>query len=258
MAFAFGFVREVLISVRSEKTKSNASSTRQQEMRLGGRVLELHVSVMCFDLHFPLQQAWLLRSEPRGASHLAPLPPMRKMPSNVAAAAAAVALPGTPSPPEKVARPAAVRRKQGKIDYDFHIARQKLKMKDLSRELKKTKADSRNEKRKKQRLVRKAAQLTIVDLHRIAALKKAGIWDPEQGLAEVPHAGADAAAASGDAEVMPPPPLADTGGACSDPVRSAEVDPVAKGASSATPVAVAMSVDAADDDTDVEEDAPRG
>ena len=123
MAFAFGFVREVLISVRSEQTKSNAPSTRQQEMRLGGRVLELHVSVMCFDLHFSLQQAWLLRSEPRGASHLAPLPPMRKMPSNVAAAAAEVALPGTPSPPEKVARPAAVRRKQRKIDYDFHIAR---------------------------------------------------------------------------------------------------------------------------------------
>ena len=257
MAFAFEFVREVLISVRCEKTKSNASSTRQQEMRLGGRVLVLHVGVMCFDLHLPLQQAWLLRSEPRGASHLAPLPPMRKMPSKVAAAAAAVALPGTPSPPEKVAHHAAVRRKQGKIDYDFHIARKKVEMKDLRRELNKTKADSRNEKRKKQRLVRKAAQLTIDDLHRIAALKKkAGFWDPEQGLAEVPHAGADAAAASGDAAVMPPPPLADTGGACGDPVRSVEVDPVAKGASFATPVAVAMSVDAADDDTDVEEDAP--
>ena len=163
-------------------------------------------------------------------------------------------MPGTPSPPEKVAHHAAVRRKQGKIDYDFHIARKKVEMKDLRRELNKTKADSRNEKRKKQRLVRKAAQLTIDDLHRIAALKKAGIWDPEQGLAEVPHAGADAAAASGDAEVKPPPALADTGGACGDPVRSVEV----KGASFATPVAVAMSVDAADDDTDVEEDAPRG
>ena len=73
-------------------------------------------------------------------------------------------------------------------------------MQQLSRELKRTKADSRNEKRKKQRLVRKAAQLTIVDLHRIAALKKAGIWDPAMGLAEVPCAGADSAAAAVVAE----------------------------------------------------------
>jgi hypothetical protein len=34
------------------------------------------------------------------------------------------------------------------------------------------------------------------------------------------------------------------------------VDLVAKGASSATPAAVAMSVDAADDEDDVEEEAP--
>ena len=99
-------------------------------------------------------------------------------------------------------------------------------------------------------------QLTLEDLHRIAALKKAGIWDPALGLAEVPVAGADAAAAAGEAEVVPPPPLADTSGAGSDPVRSSEVDLVGKGASSATPVAVAMSVDAADDEDDVEEDAP--
>ena len=171
----------------------------------------------------------------------------------MAAAAAEVAKPVVPGTPEKVDRPVTVRRKQGKIDYDANIARKKEEMKDLCRGLKHAKADSRNEKRKKQRLVRKAAQLTIQDLHRIAALKQAGIWDPAMGLTEVPLGGADAAAAAGEAEVVPPPRLADTSGAGGNPVCSSEVDLVAKGAGSAMPAAVPMSVDAAAEDTDVEE-----
>ncbi len=49
--------------------------------------------------------------------------PMREMASNFAAAAVEVARPGAPGAPEKGVRPAPLRRKQGKIDYDAKIAR---------------------------------------------------------------------------------------------------------------------------------------
>ena len=173
-----------------------------------------------------------------------------------AAAAAEHGVLAAPGSPAEIPRPAAVRRKKGKIDYDANIAQKKEQMKVLSRELSKTKADSRNEQRKKQRLVRKASQLTLADLYRIAALKSAGMWDPSLGLPEVPVAGADAAAAARDAEAAPPPPLADAGGAGRDHVPSSAGNPVAAGASPATPVAPPVGVDATDDGSDLEEDVP--
>ena len=95
-----------------------------------------------------------------------------------------------------------------------------------------------------------------MDLHRIAALKKAGIWDPALGLADVPWAGADSAAAAVAGEVVPPKDSADTSGAASAPPRPSQVDLVPKDADPATPVAVPMSVDAPDEGSDVEEAAP--
>ena len=192
---------------------------------------------------------------PESASSPA-LPVSHNMAAAAAAASAKPAVAGAPGMPDKVARPTAVRRKQGKIDYDNNIARKKVEMKELSRELRRTKADSRNEKRKKQRLVRKAAQLTIVDLHRIAALKKAGIWDPALGLADVPWAGADNAAAAVTGEVLPPKDNTDTSGTAVALPHSSQVDLVPKDADPATPVAVPMSVDAPDEGSDVEEAAP--
>ena len=172
------------------------------------------------------------------------------------AASAQAAVAGAPGMPDKVARPTAVRRKQGKIDYDNNIARKKVEMKDLSRELRRTKADSRNEKRKKQRLVRKAAQLTIQDLHRIAALKKAGVWDPALGLADVPWAGVDNAAAAVTGEVLPPKVNTDTSATAVALPHSPQVDLVPQVADPATPVAVPMSVDDQDEGSDVEEAPP--
>jgi len=53
----------------------------------------------------------------------------------------------------------------------------------------------RNEKRKKQRLMKKASNLTPDDLERIAVLKRCGLWDPANGVTIVPATEDNAAAA---------------------------------------------------------------
>lgn len=40
--------------------------------------------------------------------------------------------------------------------------------------------NARNEKRKKQRLMKKASSLTAEDLERIAVLKRCGLWNPAE------------------------------------------------------------------------------
>lgn len=113
--------------------------------------------------------------------------------SDAVAAAAALGAapapsPGTPNPgplgeaapagtPEKRKRPA-----RPKIDID-------AKIKDLSKDiaaaqrlLKENKTLQRNERRKKQRLIKKAAGLSSTDLERIAVLKRCGLWEPGQGV----------------------------------------------------------------------------
>ena len=105
-------------------------------------------------------------------------------------------------------------------------------------------------------MVRKAAQLTVVDLHRIAALKKAGIWDPAMGLTDVPCVGADSAAEAVVREAVPPPPIADTSGSAKEPPLSSQANVVPEDADPGTPVAAPMSVDAVDEGSDVEEHAP--
>ena len=200
-------------------------------------------------------QTLMLRSE-LSVQRLPALPSTRIMAACAAAAASETAAAAAPGTPDKVGRVPGERRKQGKIDYDHNIALKKVEMKELSRSLKRTKADSRNEKRKKQRLVRKAAQLTIVDLHRIAALKKAGIWDPGLGLSDVPWAAADVAAADEAKDVAASKDIADTSGAASAPPAPTRVDLEATNVDPAKLAAVPMSVDAPDDGSDVEEAVP--
>ena len=48
--------------------------------------------------------------------------------------------------------------------------------------LKETKTLQRNERRKKQRLIKKAAGLSSNDLERIAVIKRCGLWDPALGV----------------------------------------------------------------------------
>lgn len=201
----------------------------------------------------PRPQPWLSGSVHHSFSSPPGVLRLCEMASSSAAAAAAVETASAPSTPEKKGRPAASRRKAGKIDYDAHIAAKKEQIKTLAKELKKTKADSRNEMRKKARLVRKASQLTLDDLHRIAALKKSGIWDPALGLPDVPVAGADAAASDGAvmSGLLPPPTAADA--TSSDQTLSSATDPVASDAGPGTPVAVPVIAAASDGESDVEE-----
>lgn len=89
-----------------------------------------------------------------------------------AAPAAAVAAP----PPKKRAR-------APKIDIDQAIAVHNESVKKAMKLVAEARRDVRNEKRRKQRLVKKAASLSSADLQRIAVLKRCGLWDPAHGLA---------------------------------------------------------------------------
>lgn len=82
---------------------------------------------------------------------------------------------GTQEKRKRVPRP--------KIDID-------AKIQDLSKDifaaqklLKDAKTHQRNERRKKQRLVKKAATLSSTDLERIAVIKRCGLWEPGQRVA---------------------------------------------------------------------------
>ena len=77
------------------------------------------------------------------------------------------------------------RRPRPRIDLDDAIARAQQSFKAAAKCMAKARADARNEKRKKARLFKKAAQLSAMDLERIAVLKRSGMWDPNlQGVCD--------------------------------------------------------------------------
>ena len=78
------------------------------------------------------------------------------------------------------------RRRAGAIDIDTNILKAKDSMKEAAKALARARADAKNEKRKKARLLKKASQLSMMDLTRIAQLKNTGLWDPRHGLPDVP------------------------------------------------------------------------
>jgi len=65
-----------------------------------------------------------------------------------------------------------------RIDIDTNIARARAEMKAAQRAVAKARAASKQEKRKKTRLLKKASNLSASDLERIAVLKRTGLWDP--------------------------------------------------------------------------------
>ena len=69
---------------------------------------------------------------------------------------------------------------------DASIKEAKKAAKDAATALAKPRSLARTERKKKARLVRKAAQLSAQDLERIAVLKRTGWWDPSTGEAAVP------------------------------------------------------------------------
>ena len=69
----------------------------------------------------------------------------------------------------------APRKRKPPIDIDEHIAAARKSMKDAQKRVTAARAQARNERRKKQRLMKKAAALTAEDLERIAVLKRCGL-----------------------------------------------------------------------------------
>lgn len=117
---------------------------------------------------------------------------------------------------QPVAEDEAGRRKRAKtpkIDIDALIAQHMANMKSAKKLEAEAKKMVRNEKRKKQRLMKKASTLTPDDLERIAVLKRCGLWDPATGVrimsASEREAGstevAAAAGAAASTEPLPEP-----------------------------------------------------
>ena len=103
------------------------------------------------------------------------------------------------------------RARTPKIDIDAFIVQHMVNVKNAKKLEAEAKKMVRNERRKKQRLMKKASSLTPDDLERIAVLKRCGLWDPASGVrtmsaSEREAAGADADAAAAAAAPTTPPP----------------------------------------------------
>ena len=67
------------------------------------------------------------------------------------------------------------RGKKPLLDLDDHIAKAKHAIQDARKQVQKARMQAKLEKRKKQRLLRKASNLNVEDLERIAVLKRCGL-----------------------------------------------------------------------------------
>ena len=76
---------------------------------------------------------------------------------------------------EEASASSRVRAKRPRIDYDDSIAQARAAMVKAQKDVADARRVARNERRKKQRLVRKAAALSADDLERIAVLKRCGL-----------------------------------------------------------------------------------
>jgi len=119
------------------------------------------------------------------------------------------------------------RAKTPKIDIDALIAQHMVNMKNAKRLEAEAKKMVRNEKRKKQRLVKKASSLTPDDLERIAVLKRCGLWDPETGVRIMSASEREAVSrvvdtAESAAAPIEPPPEATAPSACAAAARESD------------------------------------
>ena len=91
-------------------------------------------------------------------------------------------IPPTPKPAEPVAAVRATGPKPGRkrprkpvIDLDDHIRMAQEAIKSARKQVQQARVQAKLEKRRKQRLVRKASNLNVEDLERIADLKRCGL-----------------------------------------------------------------------------------
>ena len=117
------------------------------------------------------------------------------------------------------------RKRKAAIDIDEHIATARQKMKEAQRMVSAAKAQARNEKRKKQRLMKKAATLTSEDLERIAVWKRSGL-DLANGLFASSRAGSSSHASGASGSSAP---------ASSPVLRAASTPPTGAAGESAAP-----------------------
>lgn len=132
-------------------------------------------------------------------------------PAELDAAATAPAGAAAPSPPQDATPQTSTRRKRkAPIDIDEHIAAARKAMKEAQKQVSAAKTQARNERRKKQRLIKKASTLTSEDLERIAVWKRCGI-DPASArvngkgpCASSSSAGTSAASSAGSSPASRP------------------------------------------------------
>ena len=110
----------------------------------------------------------------------------------------------------QLVRPKRVKRKAEQIDIDLNIKAARAAMKAAAKAVQQAKANQRNEMRRKQRLMKKAAGLSSGDLERIAVMKRCGLFDPTVMMAvprtdAVPSEESNPTAASASGTVVPIP-----------------------------------------------------
>ena len=115
---------------------------------------------------------------------------------------------------EEASTPTRGRPKRPRIDYDESIAQARAAMVKAQKSVAEARRVARNERRKKQRLVKKAASLSPDDLERIAVLKRCGLHFPSTQV-QAPCAEQPATAGSppsGVSGVSRPEPVAAASG----------------------------------------------
>ena len=106
-------------------------------------------------------------------------------------------MPRASSSPLQSTRRPAQKIKKPSIDLDDAILRARNALKEAQRMVAAARADARNEKRRKQRLLRQASSLSAEDLDRIQVLKRCGfVADDQAALAALAETDSEAGQSS--------------------------------------------------------------
>ena len=89
------------------------------------------------------------------------------------------------------------RAKRPRIDLDDSIQEARNAMQKAMKEVAEARRVAKNERRKKQRLIKKAGHLSAEDLERIAVLKRTGLSHASSGSSAPPSTAASTVAATG-------------------------------------------------------------
>jgi hypothetical protein len=125
------------------------------------------------------------------------------------------------------------RKRTGRIDLDDRIAEAKHRETVARAAVKAARNTARNEKKRRARLVKKAAALSCDDLERIAKLKRSGLWDPA-----LPGGGASAPAAVDEAASTTTPSPSTSAAASSGTASTGVATAPADGEDCAMPSAI--------------------